>query len=137
MTKEEEQVLLNRARQGDGDAFEELVRAHEKTVYHLALRQLGNREDAEDAVAREVREELGLTVETLRFNHSRYYPRTNTLMLNFTVTVAEEDPHPNWEVDAWRWFTPEEARAGVKPGSLAAAFLKGYLDGGVYDFTGC
>ena len=49
MTKEEEQVLLNRARQGDGDAFEELVRAHEKTVYHLALRQLGNREDAEDA----------------------------------------------------------------------------------------
>ena len=49
MTKEEELTLLQRAQKGDGDAFEEIVRIHEKTVYHLALRQLGNREDAEDA----------------------------------------------------------------------------------------
>ena len=49
MTREEEQALLMRAQQGDGAAFEEIVRAHEATVYHLALRQLGNREDAEDA----------------------------------------------------------------------------------------
>ena len=49
MTKEEEQLLLRRARKGDGAAFEELVRANEATVYHLALRQLGSREDAEDA----------------------------------------------------------------------------------------
>ncbi len=49
MTKEEELDLLRRAQNGDGGAFEEIVRAHEKTVYHLALRQLGSREDAEDA----------------------------------------------------------------------------------------
>ncbi len=49
MTKEEELTLLQRAQKVDGDAFEEIVRIHEKTVYHLALRQLGNREDAEDA----------------------------------------------------------------------------------------
>ena len=49
MTREEEHALLMRAQQGDGAAFEEIVRAHEATVYHLALRQLGNREDAEDA----------------------------------------------------------------------------------------
>ena len=114
-----------------------LIQQYSKPWNVLCAGYVNQGEDAEDAVAREVREELGLTVETLRFNHSRYYPRTNTLMLNFTVTVAEEDPHPNWEVDAWRWFTPEEARAGIKPGSLAAAFLNGYLDGGVYDFTGC
>lgn len=30
-------------------AFEEIVRAHEKVVYHMALQTLGNREDAEDA----------------------------------------------------------------------------------------
>ncbi len=42
-------TLLQRARKGDGAAFEEIVRLHEKTVYHLALRQLGSREDAEDA----------------------------------------------------------------------------------------
>lgn len=49
MTREEETALLRRARSGDGAAFEEIVRIHEKTVYHLALRQLGSREDAEDA----------------------------------------------------------------------------------------
>ena len=49
MTREEERELLTRAQKGDSAAFEEIVRAHEATVFHLALRQLGNREDAEDA----------------------------------------------------------------------------------------
>lgn len=49
MTIEEERALLRRAQAGDSAAFEDIVRTHEKTVYHLALRQLGNREDAEDA----------------------------------------------------------------------------------------
>ena len=90
-------------------------------------------EDAEDAVVREVREEIGMTVENLHFNHSRYYARTNTLMLNFTVTVKEADAKPNWEVDSWRWYGIEEAKQEIKPGSLAAAFLCGYFDG-YYEF---
>lgn len=49
MTLEEERALLARAQKGDSAAFEDIVRAHEATVYRLALRQLGNREDAEDA----------------------------------------------------------------------------------------
>lgn len=39
-----------RARSGDRDAFEELVRRHEVPAYRLALRILKSREDAEDAV---------------------------------------------------------------------------------------
>jgi len=50
MTKEEELLLLRRAQDDDMSAFEEIVRTHEKTVYNLALRSLGCREDAEDAV---------------------------------------------------------------------------------------
>ena len=49
MTIEEERSLLTRAKAGDSAAFEEIVRANEATVYRLALRQLGSREDAEDA----------------------------------------------------------------------------------------
>ena len=86
-------------------------------------------EDAEDAAAREVREEIGMTVRSLHFNRSHYYPPTNTLMLNFTVTVEEADAQPNWEVDSWRWFSIEEAKRDIKPNSLAAAFLRGYFDG--------
>lgn len=49
MTPEQERKVVQRVRAGDADAFEALVRAHEKTVYNIALRMLGNPQDAEDA----------------------------------------------------------------------------------------
>ena len=49
MTREEEAKLLQEMKSGSMNAFERFVRAHEKTVYHLALRTLGNAQDAEDA----------------------------------------------------------------------------------------
>lgn len=45
MTVEE---LVRAAAGGDEDAFAELVRLHEKKVYHLALKMCGNAEDASD-----------------------------------------------------------------------------------------
>lgn len=44
----EEKTLIKRAGQGDESAFEELVRAYEKTVYNLTFRMTGNRDDAFD-----------------------------------------------------------------------------------------
>ena len=41
-----EKELIRAAGRGDEGAFEELVRAYEKRVYHLALRMCGNEEDA-------------------------------------------------------------------------------------------
>ena len=49
MDRIQEQQLLQKARSGDADAFEEIVRNNEKIVYSLALRHLGNPQDAEDA----------------------------------------------------------------------------------------
>ena len=46
MQREDE--LVRRAQSGDLDAFEALVRAHEKTVYTLALRMTNQPQDAED-----------------------------------------------------------------------------------------
>lgn len=48
MTPEHEQHCIERVLRGDVNAFEHLVHAYEKTVYNLALRSLGNRQDAED-----------------------------------------------------------------------------------------
>lgn len=45
--------LVGRARRGDVDAFESLVRRHRQRVYRIALRIVGTPEDAED-VAQDV-----------------------------------------------------------------------------------
>ena len=112
-----------------------LIRQYGRPHWVLVAGYVNQGEDAEDAAAREVREELSMTVTSLRFNHSHYFAPSNTLMLNFTVTVAEELPRPNREVDDWSWFSVAEARSHIKPGSLAEAFLKGSFDG-VYTFPG-
>ena len=44
-----EKALVQRAKAGDHDAFAALVTAYESKIYNLALRYLGNREDAMDA----------------------------------------------------------------------------------------
>ncbi len=48
MTREEEARLVREIRDGDGDAFETLVREHQTRVYNLALRMTGSPEDALD-----------------------------------------------------------------------------------------
>jgi len=45
----EEDADLDRARQGDRDAFGRLVRRHQRRVYTAALHILGNHSDADDA----------------------------------------------------------------------------------------
>ena len=111
-----------------------LIQQYGKPSYVLVAGYVDRGEDAEEAVVREVREELGMTVSSMRFNRSHYFAPSNTLMLNYTVTVRESEAHPNWEVDSWRWFGVEESRQNIRTHSLAEIFLNGYLDGGVYSF---
>ena len=106
-----------------------LIRQYGRPHYILVAGYVNQGEDAEDAARRELMEELGLTAKSVTFNRSRYFPPSNTLMLNFTVTVDCTEAHPNEEVDDWRWFTIPEARGAIKPNSLAGAFLNGWCDG--------
>ena len=48
MDKRESLRLAELAQQGDAAAFEALVTAHEKMVYNLVYRMVGNTEDAQD-----------------------------------------------------------------------------------------
>ena len=49
MTRDEENAVIGQVLAGDTDQFAKLVAAHEKGVYNLALRMLGNEQDALDA----------------------------------------------------------------------------------------
>lgn len=46
--KQDVPELVRRAQAGNADAFEALIRQHYRQIFHLALRGLGNRADAED-----------------------------------------------------------------------------------------
>ena len=100
-----------------------LVRQYGEPREVLPAGYVDKGETAEHAVRRELMEELGLEARELRYLGSHYYEPSETLMLNFAVTVAETEAHSNFEVDSWRWFTAEQARSAVRPGGLAARLL--------------
>ena len=115
MYKELDQVLLIKQYGRDSDI--------------LVAGYVNKGEDAEDAVRREIREEMDLEMLECHFNRSHYFAPSNTLMLNFTAIVEAGDVHPNPEVDSYKWFSVEEARANIRDKSLAQAFLNGFFDG--------
>ena len=83
-------------------------------------------ETAEEAVIREVNEELGMTVQRLSFLRSRYYAPSERLGVHDAAAVKGKAAAPNWEVDKWEWVPVENALGLVKPGGLAEAFLLDY-----------
>ena len=101
-----------------------LIQQYGRPHYILPAGYIDKGETAEHAVRRELMEELGLEAESLRFLGSHYYEPSETLMLNFLVTVTQHEARPNYEVDSWRWFPMEEARTIVRPGGLAERLLR-------------
>jgi RNA polymerase sigma-70 factor (ECF subfamily) len=49
-TLDRDAALIRRTREGDTTAFDELVKAYMRQVFHVAYRVVGHREDAEDLV---------------------------------------------------------------------------------------
>jgi RNA polymerase sigma-70 factor (ECF subfamily) len=46
--RQEEQLLVDRCRRGDGESFAQLMRLHEKQIYNFIYRMLGSEGEAED-----------------------------------------------------------------------------------------
>lgn len=106
-----------------------LIQQYGKPSYILVAGYVNKGECAETTVAREVKEEVGLTVTECGFNKSKYFAKSNTLMLNFYCVVDQEDlSHMTEEVDRADWFSFAEAKEKIKDGSLAEEFLLAFLD---------
>ena len=107
-----------------------LIQQYGRTDNILVAGYVNLGEALEEGLAREVREELGLNVVAYQYLRSKYFARSNTLMCNFMSVVDDMSlDHVNDEIDRISWFTLEEAKACIKPGSLAQEFLNlGFAD---------
>ena len=76
-------------------------------------------ESAEQAVVREVREEAGITVDTVEYQGSQPWPFPRSLMLGFRAVAHTADAVPDGEeiLDV-RWFTREELTSSARSGEI-------------------
>lgn len=106
-----------------------LIKQYGKDYYVLVAGYVNRTEQLEHAVAREIKEETGMTVSHIKFNRTRFYEPSDVLMCNFTAFVEDDsDFSVNEEIDDYCWFTYDEARKNIRQNSLAAYFLNAYLD---------
>lgn len=101
-----------------------LIQQYGKPRNVLVAGYISKGENAEHAVVREIREEMGLHVTDMAFVKSTYFAPSNTLMLHYLTVVDSEDlSGQTSEVDKAQWFPLEEAKRQVMTPSLAQRFL--------------
>ncbi|PTS91484.1 MULTISPECIES: NAD(+) diphosphatase [unclassified Caulobacter] len=77
-------------------------------------------ETIEEACARELKEEAGLTATSVRYHSSQPWPWPSSLMMGLIAQVDSADARPDQtELEEVRWFSKTEA----------AALIRGELDG--------
>ena len=70
-------------------------------------------ESAEDAVRREVYEEVGLELEKINYKYSQYWPYSSNLMLGYEARVASKRSKikiNKKEIEKAKWFSSEEIK---------------------------
>lgn len=106
-----------------------LIKQYGRDFNILVAGYINKGESAENAVKREVMEEIGLDVSNIKFNKSKYFEPSNTLMVNFSCVADTEDlSHMTNEVDSAKWYSFDEAKEEIKQGSLAHEFLLNFLN---------
>ena len=80
-------------------------------------------ESFEVCVAREIREEIGLTVRDVRYLGSQPWPFPRSLMVGFHAVgdPTEEFSFNDGEIAEARWFTRDEVRAALEAGDWSSS----------------
>lgn len=120
-------VLVTRS---DGSALLAHNSKFRQGLYSLVAGFVEAGESLEDTVVREVREEVGVEVASIRYRASQPWPFPNSLMLAFTAEWVSGEPRPDGvEISDVRWFTPETIPEIPPRGSVSRTLIDLWLDG--------
>ena len=100
-----------------------MIQQYGRTSNILVAGYINKGENANEALAREVKEEVDLNVVNFLYNDNVYFEKSNTLIHNFISYVDSENFALTDEVDKAAWFTVANAYREVKENSLAKQFL--------------
>ncbi len=100
-----------------------LIKQYKKDYNILVAGYVNKGETLECALKREIKEEVGLNIISFKFNESRYFEKSNSLICNFITNAENENFTLNNEVDFAKWYTGQEAKEAVFKNSFAEYFL--------------
>ncbi len=81
-------------------------------------------ENAEQTAAREIKEEIGLDTECLKYIRSYFYDKKSMLMLGYKAEVKKSDFVLSSEVDSAEWIPADKALYKLREGSIAWELVK-------------
>ncbi len=86
-------------------------------------------ETLEDAVQREIREEVGIEVKDIRYFGSQPWPYPDSLMIGFTAAwAAGEIAIDNDEITEAKWFTADDLPRIPERVSIARSLIDRYIE---------
>ncbi len=100
-----------------------LIKQYHRDANILVAGYVSKGENLGEALKRELHEEVKLTLHDYKFNDSKYFEKSNSLLCNFIVRVEDENFSLNSEVDSAHWFDIKTAKEEVLHNSLASYFL--------------
>ena len=110
-----------------------ILLAHNKRfsapVYSLIAGFVEAGETLEEAVAREINEEVGIEVENIRYFASQPWPFPDSLMIGFTADWKSGEIVPdNIEISDAGWFDPGNLPRLPGKGSIALRIIESFLE---------
>lgn len=105
-----------------------LIQQYGKKDNILVAGYINRGETPQEALRREINEEIGVNAVSWNYNDSIYFEKSNTLIHNFVVVVDSENfKLKQDEVDYADWYSVPDTVKYIKPNSLAKRFLTNAL----------
>lgn len=105
-----------------------LVKQYQTGKYRLAAGYVNKGESAEETVFRELNEELSIKPIEIKPLRTRYYEKSNTLLINYLAIVDTDIVNPNYEIDEYSWVDINEGLDLLKESKLAYSFYLDFLN---------